>query len=119
MYDVEARGAIETDTDHVNLYTMRQLNQETAATIEEINTSRKPGVITRHGRFVAVIYPLVGEGIESQAIAEALNAVAVRNQLTGESRVDGILTAQEAADDLKLDVDVSRADRELNRGGLY
>ena len=106
---------LSSGIDQVQLYTMRELNQDTAGTIEEINKSGKPGVITRHGRFVAVIYPLAHKPIESRAIARALEDVEFQNQLTGESTAGGIYTSQEAADELNVTADVDRADREINR----
>ncbi|MGB2922302.1 MAG: hypothetical protein WBB57_26165 [Mycobacterium sp.] len=104
---------LSSGVDQVQLYTMRQLNQDTAGTIEEINRSGKPGIITRHGRFVAVIYPLANKPIESRAIARALEDVETQNQLTGESTVSGIYTAHDAVNELGANVDVSRADRAL------
>lgn len=113
---------VSSDTDQVQVYTMRHLNQHTASTIEEINQSKKPAIITRHGRFVAAIYPLAHKpGIESRAIARALDELDddIRGQLTGESQVSGIYTAQEAADDLGLNANVDRADRELDRSPYW
>src|SRR6516225_4079322 len=107
---------VSHDTDQVQVYTMRHLNQHTASTIEEINQSGKPAIITRHGRFVAAIYPLAHKpGIESRAVARALEELDddIRSQLTGESRVSRIYTAQEAVDELGVNADVDRADREL------
>lgn len=101
--------------DQVRLYTMRELNQDTAGTIEQINKSGKPGVITRHGRFVAVIYPLADVPLEGRVIARALEDVEIRNQITGASTVSGIRTALEAADELGVDANVEDADRELPR----
>jgi antitoxin (DNA-binding transcriptional repressor) of toxin-antitoxin stability system len=106
---------VTSGVDQVHLYTMRELNQDTAGTIEEINKTGLPGVITRHGRFVAVIYPLAGVPLEARVIARALEDVENRSQLIGESTVSGIVTAQDAATELDVEVDVSEADRELPR----
>lgn len=106
---------LSSDVDQVHLFTMRELNQDTARTIEEINRTGKPGVITRHGRFVAVIYPLANKPVESRAIARALEDVEIRNQLIGESAVSGIFTSQEAVGEFNVTADVEGADRELNR----
>lgn len=110
-----SKNDLSSGIGQVHLYTMRELNQDTAGTIAEINTTGIPGVITRHGRFVAVIYPLADSPIESFAVARALEDVETRNQLTGEATVTAISTAQAAADALDVNVDVSRADRELRR----
>lgn len=111
------------DTDQVELVTMRDLNQHTAATIEKINKSGKTAIVTRHGRFVAAIYPLSHvPGIEGRALARALEEVdeEVRKQLTGESPVSGIATAQEAADQFSgVNANVDHADRELYRDRDY
>jgi antitoxin (DNA-binding transcriptional repressor) of toxin-antitoxin stability system len=110
---------LASDTDQVELVTMRELNQNTAATIAKINRTGKPAIITRRGRFVAAIYPLAHKpGIEGRALARALEEVEeeARKQLTGESPVSGIFTAQEAADQFSgVDANVDGADRELNR----
>jgi antitoxin (DNA-binding transcriptional repressor) of toxin-antitoxin stability system len=113
---------VSHDTDQVQVYTMRHLNQHTASTIEEINQSGKPAIITRHGRFVAAIYPLAHKpGIESRAVARALEELDddIRSQLTGESRVSRIYTAQEAVDELGVNADVDRADRERDRSPYW
>lgn len=47
------------------LYTMRELNQNTARVMDEINRSGRPAAITKHGRFVALITPLGDAAIES------------------------------------------------------
>ena len=51
------------------IYTMRDLNQQTARIMAEIEKSGRPAFITRHGRFVAIITPLAGE-VESRVLAE-------------------------------------------------
>jgi antitoxin (DNA-binding transcriptional repressor) of toxin-antitoxin stability system len=98
--------ALMSPVDQVHLFTMRELNQDTAGTIKLINETGKPGVITRHGRFVAVIYPLANKPIEARAVARALEEVEVHNQLLGESTVSGVYGAQEFADELGVSVDL-------------
>ena len=51
------------------IYTMRELNQNTAQVIEEINYSGKPAAVTKHGRFIALITPLLGAQIESLVLS--------------------------------------------------
>ena len=51
------------------LYTMRDLNQRTAAIIAEIEATGRPAFITRHGRFIAQITPLNGE-VETRVLTE-------------------------------------------------
>jgi antitoxin (DNA-binding transcriptional repressor) of toxin-antitoxin stability system len=55
--------------DEASVYTMRELNQQTARVIGEIETSGRPAFITRHGRFIAVITPLARGQIESRVLA--------------------------------------------------
>lgn len=51
------------------IYTMRELNQNTAQVIDEINASGRPAAVTKHGRFVALITPLLGTQIESLVLS--------------------------------------------------
>ncbi len=66
------------------LYTMRELNQHTADVIREINESGKPALITRRGRFVAVISPVSSGQIEAEMAAKVLMSAEHRGQLLGE-----------------------------------
>jgi antitoxin (DNA-binding transcriptional repressor) of toxin-antitoxin stability system len=54
--------------DKPGLYTTRQLNQQTAYVMDQIEKNG-PALITRHGRFVAMITPLKSE-VESRVLAE-------------------------------------------------
>ncbi|WP_273733358.1 hypothetical protein [Mycolicibacterium septicum] len=108
------KSRLSKGTDQVQLYTMRDLNQDTAGTIEKINKSGKPAIITRHGRFIAVIYPLVGTAIESRLVARAIQDLETQDQLIEESAVQQLYTAQEAADEFLVDADIDNADRELD-----
>ena len=58
------------DDDEALVYTMRDLNQQTARIMGEIEKSGKPAFITRHGRFVAVITPLTPGQVESRVLTE-------------------------------------------------
>lgn len=55
--------------DAPRIYTMTELNQQTARVLEEVTESGRPAVITRHGRFVAMLSPLVAGQVESAALA--------------------------------------------------
>jgi prevent-host-death family protein len=44
--------------DQALVFTMRELGQQAAHLMAEIEKGGKPAFITRHGRFVAVITPL-------------------------------------------------------------
>jgi hypothetical protein len=57
--------------DHEPLiYTMRDLNQITARIMSEIEQTRKPAFITRRGRVVATIRPIMPGQIESRVLDE-------------------------------------------------
>ncbi|MEU4235324.1 type II toxin-antitoxin system Phd/YefM family antitoxin [Nonomuraea sp. NPDC026600] len=60
----------------MRIYKMRDLNQRTAEVIQEINDSGKPAIITRHGKFVALISPLLNKGLEGELIARYLERAA-------------------------------------------
>lgn len=51
-----------------NLYTLRDLAQRTEDVIREIAESGEPAVITRHGRFLALITPLTDKQVESEIL---------------------------------------------------
>jgi prevent-host-death family protein len=65
------KGVVMTKTRlaDVRTYTMRELNQHTARVLEEINDSHRPAVITRHGRFIALITPLRDSAIEELVLS--------------------------------------------------
>jgi len=58
-----------TELANVKTYTMRELNQSTAQVLEEINDSHQPAVITKHGRFIALITPLRDVEIEGLVLS--------------------------------------------------
>lgn len=111
------------DVDKVMIYTMRDLNQDTAGTIRNINESGIPGVITRHNRFLAIIFPLAQPGqasapagVDSRLIAAVINNMDPDEaaQIRGEKDVDAVLSSAELADQLGVEADVSAArNREL------
>jgi antitoxin (DNA-binding transcriptional repressor) of toxin-antitoxin stability system len=66
----ESRSAARVEGDKARVYTMRDLNQQTARVISEIEQAGKPAFITRHGRYVATIRPLISGHVESRVLAE-------------------------------------------------
>lgn len=52
------------------VYSMRDLNQQTARIMSEVEKTGKPAFITKHGRFVAVIRPLSPKEFETRLLAE-------------------------------------------------
>jgi antitoxin (DNA-binding transcriptional repressor) of toxin-antitoxin stability system len=65
------------DHDDTPVYTLNDLAQNTARIMAEIEESGKPALITRRGRFIAVITPLTGE-IEGTVLAEMAREIAAR-----------------------------------------
>lgn len=75
----------EPDLEQVNddktlVFTMRELNQQTARIMGQIEKAGKPAFITRHGRFVALIMPLASGQVESRVLAEMTRELAGRDQ---------------------------------------
>jgi antitoxin (DNA-binding transcriptional repressor) of toxin-antitoxin stability system len=58
----------EVNADKPDVYTMRQLNQRTALVIDQV-TKKGPALITRLGRFVALITPLE-PNLESRVLSQ-------------------------------------------------
>jgi antitoxin (DNA-binding transcriptional repressor) of toxin-antitoxin stability system len=70
----------QVDGDAALVYTMRDLNQQTARIMSEIEQTGKTAFITRHGRFVAIIKPLVPGQVESRVLAEMAREIGKREQ---------------------------------------
>jgi antitoxin (DNA-binding transcriptional repressor) of toxin-antitoxin stability system len=56
-------------SDQPAVYTMRDLGQQAARIMAEIQESGQPAFITRHGQFIAVITPLAAGQVQSQVLA--------------------------------------------------
>ncbi len=65
-------GQADLSVGSEQIYTMRELNQDTAQVMRKINESGRPALITRHGRFIAMITPLLGKRVEGAVIASLL-----------------------------------------------
>lgn len=74
------KPASRDDNDDALVYTMRDLNQRTAIIIREIEKTCKPALITRHGRFIAMITPLAHGLVESRVLAEMAREIADRDK---------------------------------------
>ena len=70
---------VRVGDDEALIYTMRELNQQTARVIEEIEKAGRPAIITRHGRFVAIIRPLAAGQVESRVLPEMARQIAERD----------------------------------------
>lgn len=64
----ESSQSAQASGDKPAIYTTRQLGQQTAQVIGEIEKNG-PALITRHGHFVAVITPITGE-IEARVLMD-------------------------------------------------
>jgi hypothetical protein len=60
------------------VYTVRDLGQDSARIMRQVEETREPAFITRDGRFVAIIKPLAPGQIESQVLAEISRRVSKR-----------------------------------------
>jgi antitoxin (DNA-binding transcriptional repressor) of toxin-antitoxin stability system len=70
----------QVDGDEALVYTMRELNQQTARIMTEIEKTGKTAFITKHGRFVATITPLIPGEVESRVLAEMAREIGKRDQ---------------------------------------
>jgi len=68
--------------DDAEICTMRELNQHTAQVLEKANRLSRPIVVTKHGRFVALIMPLEGAQIETMVIREGAIAEEINRRAT-------------------------------------
>lgn len=80
-------------------YTMRELNQNTAKVLREINESGEPALITRQGRPIALITPLADAQVESAVLGAVLDSLP---QLTGEEPLSEIREPEEVAGDAEI-----------------
>ncbi|GAA1266204.1 type II toxin-antitoxin system Phd/YefM family antitoxin [Saccharothrix xinjiangensis] len=79
----------KTALANVKTYTMRELNQNTAHVLDEINDSHKPAIITKHGRFVALVTPLRDVEIEQLVLSHGPIAAEL-NDRRADDRCEGI-----------------------------
>jgi antitoxin (DNA-binding transcriptional repressor) of toxin-antitoxin stability system len=70
----------QANDDKALVFTMRELNQQTARIMGQIEKTGKPAFVTRHGRFVALIMPLASGQVESRVLAEMTRELASRDQ---------------------------------------
>jgi antitoxin (DNA-binding transcriptional repressor) of toxin-antitoxin stability system len=83
------------------VYSVSQLNQHTAQVLEEINQSKRPAVVTRHGRFVALITPLAGVGVESVVLSRGPLADELYSRVGGGSPSRNL-----SADEVEAEIDL-------------
>ena len=71
---------VRVGDDEALVFTMRDLNQHTGQVMEKIEKAGEPAIITRHGRFIAIIRPLAPGQVESRVLPEVARQVANRDQ---------------------------------------
>ena len=69
-------SVVQDSDDGPLVYTMRDLNQQTARIMAEIEKTGKPAVVTMRGRSVAIITPLAPGQVESRILAEMAHEIA-------------------------------------------
>ena len=79
-------------------YTMRELNQNTAKVIQEINEAGEPALITRQGRVVALITPLANERVEAAVLGAVLDEATNIRQLVGERTLESVEESGDVAE---------------------
>jgi len=83
------------------IYTMRQLNQQTADVLREINERGETALITRHGRFIAAIVPLANTDIEANLVGKILREAEYKTQLLGERDLEEVAETKTVEDGLR------------------
>jgi prevent-host-death family protein len=83
---------------------MRQLNQQTAEVLKEINDDGRPAMITKRGRFIAMIVPLVAADIESTVVGAIVDEFEHSRQLTGEYTLENLRTTDAITDELDVNL---------------
>ena len=81
------------------VYTMRDLNQNTARVMNEIREAGKPAFITSYGRFIAMITPLTPGQVEQQALATIAREIA-GDARTANREISAALNATEHDHDI-------------------
>ena len=64
----------------MKLYSVRELGQQAARIMSQVEETREPAFITRHGRFVAIITPLAPGQVESRVLPEMAREVSKRGR---------------------------------------
>jgi antitoxin (DNA-binding transcriptional repressor) of toxin-antitoxin stability system len=71
---------VRVGDDDALVFAMRELNQQTARIMNQIEKTRQPAIITKRGRFVAIIRPLAPGQVESVVFPEIARQAAERDQ---------------------------------------
>jgi antitoxin (DNA-binding transcriptional repressor) of toxin-antitoxin stability system len=92
---------VKAPLGEARLVTMRELSQHTAQVIAEINDRDEPALVTRHGRFQAIIWPLANKKVESLVLAHLGDLVSGLADFDQESEAS-VYSTKEAAHELGL-----------------
>jgi len=71
---------VQDSDDGPLVYTLRDLNQQTARIMAEIEKSGMPTFITSNGRFVAIIMSLASGQVEARTLAEMAREIERRER---------------------------------------
>ena len=96
----EQRGAGQDQVnapESLKLYTMRELSHRTAAVIREINELDQSAVVTKRGRFLAVISPLASMRLEEVALTAVFDSVDAASYTSVEPPSGSISSAEAAS----------------------
>jgi len=76
----ELRALVRDGGNEAPIYTLRDLNQQTARIMAEIEKSGMPTFITSNGRFVAIIMSLASGQVEARTLAEMAREIERRER---------------------------------------
>jgi antitoxin (DNA-binding transcriptional repressor) of toxin-antitoxin stability system len=85
----------------VHTYTVTQLNQQTPQVLDEINSSGMPALVTKRGKFVALLVPLEGVPVE-RMLLQALTRGDLGSPAEGVDSESELLNPAEVASRLGL-----------------
>ncbi|MGW7278864.1 hypothetical protein ACWGIV_11270 [Streptomyces sp. NPDC054844] len=66
------------------IVTMRELTNKTSEIMRELNDAGEAALVTKHGRFIALIQPLAGVKVEALAINRMLSSLAAADEIDDE-----------------------------------
>lgn len=70
---------VRVGDDDALVFTMRELNQQTARIMKQIEETGQPAIITKHSRFIGIIRPLAPGQVESRVLPEIARQTAKRD----------------------------------------
>jgi hypothetical protein len=86
------------EVGEARLVTMRELSQRTAHVIAEINDANAPALVTRHGRFQAIIWPLAHKKIESLVLNHLSEIVSGLEEFDKNQSEAAVVSTEKAAE---------------------